>query len=122
MALQPTRDRILVERLEGHGIERVTKGGIIIPATTESRAKTKSDTWKGRVVALGPQAPSELKIGDVVIVFTWADGDGSKLYVGHEGLGKNQLFVAPDDVVCIVDEDAPPTLPERRDGWENVPL
>lgn len=113
LGISPLRDLILVERLDGHGIERVTPGGIIIPATSESRAKTKNDTWKGRVLAKGPKAPTELAIGDVVIVFTWADGDGSVLYTGTAGLARNELFIATDDIVCIVDETAPATEQER---------
>lgn len=118
--ITPLRDLLLVERLEGHGIERVTKGGIIIPATLEAHAKTKNDTWRGKVIAKGPKAPDDVVVNDVVMVFTWADGDGKKLYTGHEALTKNQCFIEPDDIVCIVDDDAPPTVPEIPISWEDV--
>jgi co-chaperonin GroES (HSP10) len=108
----PLRDLILVERLEGHGIEHVTKGGIIIPATTEARAKTKGDTFRARVIAKGREAPHDLYVGEVVIVFTWADGDGSKLYTGVE-IGRHRLFIEPKDIVCVVEDDEPATIPER---------
>jgi co-chaperonin GroES (HSP10) len=109
--VSPLRDLVLVERLEGHGIERVTKGGIIIPATTEAHAKTRADTFRAVVLAKGPEAPSELALRDVVILHTWAEGDGSTLYTGVRGLEKHHLFVKPDDIVCIVDDELPPTQP-----------
>lgn len=118
--IRPQRDLILVEKLEGHGIERVTKGGIIIPATNESHAKTKNDTWRGKVIAKGPKAPSELATGDVVMVFTWASGDGTKLYTGHKALTKHQCFIAPDDIVCIVD-DVPTPVTETSFLREPTP-
>lgn len=107
MNVQPIRDLVLVERLDGHGIETVTPGGIIIPATCEARAKTKSDTWKGRVLAKGPDAPSDLSVGDGVIVHAWADGDGSVLYTGVPGRERHHLFIKPDDIVCVYDEGRP---------------
>jgi co-chaperonin GroES (HSP10) len=116
--VRPLGKRILVERLEGHGIERVTKGGIIIPATTEARAKTKQDTFRAKVLALGPQAnpTGELAVGDVLIVYTWDGGDGSTLYTGVSA-GKHRLFIEPDDIVCIVEDDAPST---QLEGWANA--
>lgn len=103
--VQPLRDLVLVERLEGHGIETVSPGGIIIPATTEAKAKTKADTFRARVVALGPEA-RDLRVGEVVLVFTWAGGDGSQLYTGVEALGPHQFFIRPDDIVCVYESEA----------------
>lgn len=102
--LRPTKDRILVERID-QGREVVTSGGIILPATTQGRHKTKSDTFRARVLAVGPKAPVELEPGVEVLVYTWADGDGSTLYTGVE-VGAHRVFVRPDDVVCIVEGDA----------------
>lgn len=111
-AWQPRNDRILVERLEGRGVESVTPGGIIIPATTERKARTTADQFRARVVAVGPGALLEngeretidLQPGDEVLVYSFAEdkSDGSALYTGASGPGKHQLFVRPRDIVCAV--------------------
>lgn len=95
--IRPLRDRIHIRRLEGHGIETVTPGGIIIPATSEARAKTKRDYFRAEVVATGPEV-RDLEPGEHVLVHTWADGDGSELYTGS--------FIGPDDVICVVAKGA----------------
>lgn len=94
---------MLVEALDV-GREHVTPGGIVIPATTGSRAKTKSDLWRGRVLAVGPEV-KEIAPGQDVIVHTWADGDGSKLYSG-EGVGGHRSFIKQADIVCVAEPDA----------------
>lgn len=111
--IQPLNDRILVKRLEGHGVERVTDGGIIIPATTEAKAKTKADTFRARVLAVGPgrvlesggRHPVGVEPGEDVVVETWADSAEHTLYTGAPGLGPLELFISPDDVVCVVGQD-----------------
>lgn len=97
-AIRPLRDRIHIRRLEGHGIETTTPGGIIIPATTEARAKTKNDYFRAEVLAVGPDV-RELAAGEHVLVHTWADGDGSVLYTSG-------AFIGPDDVICVVAKEA----------------
>ena len=99
----PRRDLVLVETLDA-GRETVTAGGIILPATLGARAQTKSDLWRGRVFAVGPKV-RDVHPGDDVIVHTWADGDGSKLYSG-EGIGGHRSFIRQDDIVCAVPPDA----------------
>jgi len=99
----PLRDLVLVEALDV-GRETVTAGGIIIPATTQSRAKTKSDLWRGRVLAVGPKV-RDLSPGDDVIVHTWADGDGSKLYSG-ENVGGHRQFIREGDIACACSPEA----------------
>lgn len=102
--IKPLRDFLLVERLEGHGVERVTKGGIVIPATNEARAKTKNDYFRARVIAVGPDVkdPPNPET-EHVLVYTWA-GDET-LYTGIHA-GRNRLFIRPDDIVCAVDAEA----------------
>lgn len=103
--LRPLRDRILVERLEGHGIERVSPGGIIIPAICEKNVQTKSDTFRARVLAIGPEADRELqgdlKPGDEVLLYTF-DGHPDRVFTGDLG-GESGLFVRPDDILCAVE-------------------
>lgn len=108
--IQPMNDRLLVQRLEGHGIERVTDGGIIIPATTEAKARTKADTFRARVLAVGPgrvldsgvRVPVDVQPGEDVIVETWRDDTSNSLYTGDTGVEPGQLFIGVDDVVCVV--------------------
>lgn len=96
--IRPLRDRIHIRRLEGHGIETVTPGGIVIPATVEARAKTKNDYFRAEVVAIGPEV-RELEPGEHILVHTWHGGDGSTLYTNH-------TLIGVDDVICVVAKDA----------------
>lgn len=99
--VRPLRDLVLVQRLEGHGIERVTPGGIVIPAACEAKAKTKNDYFRARVIAKGPKAPPELEVGEDVLVHTWAGGDGTGLYTGAlTSVGNGRMLITPDDIVC----------------------
>lgn len=108
--IQPMNDRILVKRLEGHGIERVTEGGIILPATMHAKHKTKADTFRARVLAVGPgkvdgngvRQPIDVEPGEDVIVETWRDDASNSLYTGDVALGDHELFIGPDDVVCVI--------------------
>lgn len=96
-----------MERLEGHGIERVTDSGIIIPATCEGHAKTKADMFHARVLAMSDEArrafANDLEPGMTVLVHTW-HGTGDKLYSGDET--EHGLLIEPNDVVCIVEDGA----------------
>ena len=111
--IRPVGSNILIERLEGHGIERVTAGGIVIPATNEARARTKNDSFRARVLAVGPaQEANPIRDAvaegfDHVLVYTWADNDDAKrgLYTGTP-LGQNRLFVKPDDIIIALAADA----------------
>lgn len=100
--VSPLRDLLFVETLD-MGRETVTEGGIIIPATQGARARTKSDLWRGRVLAVGPLV-RDVEPGEDVIVHTWADGDGSKLYSG-ESVGGHRSFIKLGDVACVVAAD-----------------
>jgi len=110
-SLRPMRDRILVERLSGHGKEQTLASGIIIPATCEASIATKGDYFRARVDSLGPEAErlfgDSLKPGDVVLVYTYAgDSSGnakgmSAVFTGRKcGEG---LIVGPDDILCAVE-------------------
>lgn len=68
--IKPLGDRIVVEPLE---VEKVTKGGIVLPGTAKEKPQSS------KVVAVGPgkmtddgkRIPMELKVGDVVIHSTY---------------------------------------------------
>lgn len=107
--IRPIGDNVLVERLEGHGIERVTKGGIVIPATCEAKAKTKNDVFRARVLAVGPDA-KEVRDAvsegfDHVLVYAWRGDSGQGLYTGTP-LGRDRLFIKPDDIIVALAEEA----------------
>lgn len=109
--IRPIGDNILVERLEGHGIERVTAGGIVIPATLEARAKTKNDVFRARVLAVGPSEDANAVREAVsdgysdVLVYAWRENGQRGLYTGTP-LGRDRLFVKPDDIIVAVAPDA----------------
>lgn len=101
---QPTGDRILVTRLEGHGIEQVTKGGIILPATREKSVRTKGDYFRARVESLGPEAKyadDELQPGNEVLVYTYS-GTAETVFTGVDAKGVG-IFIRPDDILCVVE-------------------
>jgi co-chaperonin GroES (HSP10) len=105
--VRPLRNLVYVERIR----PEATPGGILIPQTFDhkhsARLKTAAtpDYFPARVLAVGPQV-RDLKEDDHVFVWTYAEGDGSKLFTGDaEGaLGKDRMFVAwPNDFVCAQD-------------------
>lgn len=102
--IRPLGKRILVTRLEGHGIETVTKGGIILPATREASVRTKGDYFRARVKALSEGAMREcpdLHVGDDVLVYTYS-GTAASVFTGSVAKGAG-IFVEPDDILCAVD-------------------
>jgi len=102
--IHPLRDRILVTRLEGHGIETVSPGGIVIPATVEKSVRTKPDYFRARVEALGPEAErayaGDLKPGDEVLVYTYS-GTADSVFTGST-LGEHRVVIGPDDILGAV--------------------
>lgn len=102
--LQPLRDLIQITRVEGHGIETVSKGGIILPATREKSVRTKADYFRARIEAMGPEAEKafagELRPGDEVFVYTYSGTDES-VFTGDRA--DSRLFVKPDDIICAVE-------------------
>lgn len=101
-AIRPLGDRILVHRLEGHGIERTTAGGIIIPATTEASVQTKADYFRARVALMGPEAKRQvpdLSEGEEVLVYTYA-GHADAVWTGQSS--DAGLFIKPDDIIAVV--------------------
>lgn len=107
--MRPLGNRILVERLEGFGIERTTPGGVIVPATNERRAEHKRDGFRARVEAIGDEANKalcgDLVVGMHVICHTWGMGNGEQFYTGTK-LGRRQLLIEPDDIICAVHPEA----------------
>ncbi len=103
---------IYVERIP----EKVSPGGIHIPETfragksglsARERINSIKDHFLVRVLATGPEVQKSeahgLFQGDHALVWSYAAGDGSKLYTGESVGEKHRLFIKPNDVVCAVD-------------------
>lgn len=108
MTIRPLRDLLYVERLR----PKMTPGGLHLPETfkagrTGHSAREKmnaiSDTFPARVLAVGPQV-REVEPGDEILVLTFADGDGSKLWTGENVGERDRMFIKPDDIVCARSE------------------
>lgn len=99
--IRPYGDRILVERLDGHGVETVSAGGIVLPAVEWKRGKTKgvADTFRARVKAVGSKVDS-IAAGDEVVVYTYADDGHGRLLVGDDT--PFGLIVRAGDVLAVV--------------------
>lgn len=102
--IRPLGDRLLVKRLEGHGIERVLPSGIVLPATREGGIQTKSDYFRARVVALSDECRRlmpDLATGDEVLVYTYA-GEGDRVFTARDEETEHGLFIRADDIVCAI--------------------
>jgi co-chaperonin GroES (HSP10) len=120
--VRPIGDNVLVERVTGHGVERTTAGGIVIPATSEAKATTKNDVFRARILAAGPDAKDVQRAVEDgfehVLVYAWRDTStdmGKGLYTGVQ-TGKNRLFIKPDDIVMALTEDA--DVEASNSKWE----
>jgi co-chaperonin GroES (HSP10) len=105
--VRPIRDNIYIQRIR----PAQSAGGIIFPTSFKfgksgfsAKAKMDAipDVFPAHVLALGPEV-RELSVGDEIMVYTYAEGDGSKLYTGETTGERERLFIRPDDVVCAVD-------------------
>lgn len=105
-AIRPLHDRIYIQKLR----VAESKGGIIFPETfklrkqfsARERLNSVPDLFHAIVLACGPDV-RELAQGDEIIVYSFADSDGSKMYTGESVGEKDRMFIGPDDVVCAVD-------------------
>jgi chaperonin GroES len=93
VSIQPTEDRILVERVDS---EEKTSGGILIPETA------KEKPIRGKIVAVGngvvndngETRPVRLKIGQVVIFGKWSGTE-----IKHSG--KDFIVMKESDVLAV---------------------
>ncbi len=105
--IRPLRDGLYVERMR----ETVTQGGIVLPETFKAgkngfsarqKMNAVADHFRAKVLAVGPDV-RELSQGDEILVWAFAEGDGSKLYTGESVGDKGKLFIKADDVVCALE-------------------
>ena len=86
-------------------MEKVTKGGIVIPDSIADRAK--AETTEGHVAALGPTAYAShdgepwCKVGDKVLYPKY----GANIRVKDPDTGIEYIMINDDDVLCIVTEE-----------------
>ena len=93
--IRPLRDQLYVQRVR----PTQTEGGIVLPATFNYRFSARQkmnavpDYFLAKVLAVGPEERSGLQPGDHTFVWSYADGDGSKLYVGESVGERDRLFI-----------------------------
>jgi co-chaperonin GroES (HSP10) len=88
--LQPQFDKLIIAR------ERPDKvGSVLLPDT----AKAYMSKNLGRIVAVGPNADENLKVGQAVI-FGRSAGDWQKL----PGSEQEVFFALDTDIICVVKE------------------
>ena len=96
MNLKPLHDRVLVERVEQ---EDRTKGGIIIPDTTQEKP------MEGKVISVGGGARNEngqvvaldVKKGDRILFGKWS---GTEVKID----GKELLIMKESDIMGIIEK------------------
>ena len=103
MSLRPLRNLVQIEKV----VREKTAGGIYVPTSFDHQARPSlkfgaiPDHFEARVVAVGPDV-RDIGPGDHILVWQYADGDGSKLFTG-DGDAERLLIKYPDDIVCAID-------------------
>lgn len=104
--VRPLGDWILIEKIT----HKMSEGGLLhLPQAFnhKSRATLKhgavADYFRARVLARGPRVPCELEQFDEVMVHTYAEGDGQRLYTGEDSGEKGRMFIKPGDIICAVE-------------------
>lgn len=88
MNIKPLADHVFIEPIES---ETMTKSGIYIPETAESKPTTGKivATGEGKMNEKGERIPMSVKIGDTVLYKKYGlsevEIDGKKYMVGDEG-------------------------------------
>jgi len=90
MTIKPLGKRILAKKLEPE--ERKTAGGIVLPDTVKNEKVVRAE-----VLAIGTDEKFEVKVGDEVIVGSFA---GTELEQGEDKL----ILVKETDVLAIVEK------------------
>lgn len=95
MNIRPTRDRVVVRRVEE---EKTTASGLIIPdsATEKPSEGVIVAAGNGRVTDNGDTIALEVKVGDKILFGQYA---GTEIKVEGESL----LVMKEDDIVAVVE-------------------
>lgn len=96
--IRPIGARMYVERVK----ETHWRDSIVLKPETfapqkkfgaRERMNAIPDFFLAKVLAVGPEEKSGLQPGDHTLVWSYADGDGSKLYTGESVGEKGRLFI-----------------------------
>lgn len=100
--IRPYGDRVLVEKLDGEGVDTVSPGGIHLPGVKFARGKTKHvpDTFRARVLAVGPKV-RDVRVGDEVIAYTYSREGHGRVLTGDET--EYGLVLGEDDVLAVLE-------------------
>lgn len=126
MNVEPVSEKPRV--LKAHGewlyvekiVELRTAGGLHIPQTFDHRNSVRrkfaavQDTFRARVLSVGHRVTEPIEQFDEVVVYTFAEGDGSRLYTGENAGEKLRMFIKQKDVVCVIERERfsrSPSLP-----------
>jgi len=90
MTIKPLGKRILAKKLESE--ERKSPGGIVLPDTVRDEKVVRA-----KVLAIGTDEKFEVKVGDEIIVGSFA---GTEIKKGEDKL----ILVKETDVLAIVEE------------------
>ena len=101
MDIRPLHDRLIVRRLD-EGEQKV--GGIIIPDSAKEKPQQGKvvSAGDGKVNDDGKRVPLDVKQGDLIL-FGKYSGQEVKLD------GEEYLIMREDDVLAVIDADAPKT-------------
>lgn len=103
-------------------VELKTESGLLhIPQTFDAGSSPRKkfqavkDTFRARVLSVGSRVTEPIRQFDEIIVYTFAEGDGSKLYTGENVGEKRRMFIKAKDVVCVLEPSArSPSLPSEK--------
>jgi len=90
MTIKPLGKRILAKKVESE--QRESAGGIVLPDTVQN-----DKVVRAKVLAIGTDEKFEVKVGDEIIVGTFA---GTEIEQGEDKL----LLVKETDVLAIVED------------------
>jgi len=90
MTIKPLGKRILAKKIESD--VKKTAGGIVLPDTVQSEKVVRA-----KVLAIGTDEKFEVKVGDEIIVGTFA---GTEIEQGEDKL----ILVKETDVLAIVEK------------------
>ncbi len=90
MTIKPLGKRILAQKIESES--RTSAGGIVLPDNVQS-----GKVVRAKVLAIGTDEKFEVKVGDEIIVGTFA---GTEIEQGEDKM----ILVKESDVLAIVEE------------------
>ncbi len=90
MTIKPLGKRILAQKIEPEN--RTSSGGIVLPDNVQS-----GKVVRAKVLAIGTDEKFEVKVGDEIIVGTFA---GTEIEQGEDKM----ILVKESDILAIVEE------------------